>query len=65
MNRFVVIGWNVVNVAILVLLLVRQIGASRNGETSWIARLHGVFKLGTSFYLAWALLLALALPWIF
>lgn len=65
MNRFVVIGWNVVNIAILVLVLVRQIGAGRAGDGDWIARLHGVFKLGTALYLAWALLLALALPWLF
>lgn len=67
LNRFVVIGWNVVNIAILASVLVRQISAGRagDGDAGWIARLHGVFRLGTALYLAWALLLALALPWLF
>ena len=59
MNRAVVIGWNVINIAILLVLLAGQL---RPGS-GWIARAQGAFKLGSTAYLAWALLLALALPW--
>lgn len=70
MNRAVVIGWNVINIAILGTLLAGQLrrgrsaaGASASAGAGWIARAQGAFKLGTAAYLAWALLLALALPW--
>jgi hypothetical protein len=59
MNRAAVIGWNVVNIALLALLLIGQL---RPG-TDWVARAHGMIRLGTAAYLGWALLLTLALPW--
>lgn len=62
MNRAVVIGWNVINIAILLALLVGQSRPGRPGA-GWVARAQGAFKLGSTAYLAWALLLALALPW--
>jgi hypothetical protein len=64
MNRAVVIGWNIINIALLVALLASQIRRDRSGDgAGWIARAQGVFKLGSAAYLVWALLLALALPW--
>ncbi len=64
MNRAVVVGWNVINIAILGMLLAGQLRRDRPGSGSgWIARAQAAFKLGTTAYLAWALLLTLALPW--
>jgi uncharacterized protein with PQ loop repeat len=62
MNRAVVIGWNVINIVLLLVLLAGQLRAS-GGD--WIARVQRAFRLGTVAYLGWALLLALALPWVF
>jgi hypothetical protein len=62
MNRLTIIGWNAINIAILVVLLVRQF---RAGRANWIAAAQGAFRLGTVAYLAWAAFLVLALPWLF
>lgn len=62
MNRLTVIGWNTVNIAVLALLLFRQLRAGRAG---WIGAAQGVFRLGTVAYVAWAAFLVLALPWLF
>jgi hypothetical protein len=62
MNRLAVIGWNLANIAILLVLLYRQWRAGREG---WVAALQSTFRLGTAIYLAWGLLLTLALPWLF
>lgn len=59
MNRAVVIGWNLLNIALLLVLLVGQL---RPG-TGWVGRAQHAFRLGTAVYLGWALLLTLALPW--
>ena len=62
MNRVVVIGWNAINIGLLLLVLYRQARAGREG---WIGALHGALRLGTAAYVAWGLALVLALPWVF
>jgi len=62
MNRLVVIGWNAINIGLLLLALYRQARAGREG---WIAALHGALRLGTAAYVVWGLALALALSWMF
>jgi hypothetical protein len=62
MNRLAVIGWNVANIVILLVLLYKQARAGREG---WVAALQSTFRFGTALYLAWGLLLTLALPWLF
>jgi hypothetical protein len=62
MNRFVVIGWNTLNIGILLVLLGQQL---RRGPVAWVSALHASFRLGIGLYLVWALLLAIALPWLF
>lgn len=67
-NRLVFIGWNVVNIAILAVLLIRQAraGVGAGGpRPSWLAAMHRTFALGTALYLAWSLIALLALPWLF
>jgi hypothetical protein len=62
MNRLTVIGWNVVNIAILILLLVRQ---ALGGRANWIGSLHGAFRWAAVLYLGWALFVLVASPLIF
>jgi hypothetical protein len=61
-NRFAIIGWNVINIGLLALLLLRQIRL-RAGD--WVDALHRTFSLGITFYTIWAFFLLLALPWLF
>ena len=62
MNRLTIIGWNVINIAILILLLVRQ---ALGGRANWIASLHDTFRWAASSYLGWALFVLIASPLIF
>jgi hypothetical protein len=62
MNRLTIIGWNVINIAILILLLIRQ---ALSGRANWIAALHGTFRWAAILYLAWALFVLVASPLIF
>jgi hypothetical protein len=62
MNRLTVIGWNVINIAILALLLIRQF---TGGATNWIASLHATFRWAAILYLGWALFTLIATPLIF
>jgi hypothetical protein len=62
MNRLTIIGWNVINIAILLLLLVRQ---ALGGRANWIASLHVTFRWAAVLYLAWALIVTVASPLIF
>jgi len=62
MNRLTVIGWNSINIGILVLLVYKQL---RDGRAQWIRSLQSAFSLGTVGYIAWALFLTLAIPLLF
>jgi hypothetical protein len=62
MNRLTVIGWNVINIAILILLLIRQ---ALGGRANWIASLHDTFRWAAIAYLGWALFVLIASPLIF
>ncbi|HEY7850345.1 MAG TPA: hypothetical protein VIC27_09800, partial [Ktedonobacterales bacterium] len=63
MNRIVVIGWNLLNIALLALALIAQTRAGRGD--GWVAALQRVARGGAIAYVAWGLALTLALPWIF
>ncbi|MGO8948419.1 MAG: hypothetical protein ACLQUY_12325 [Ktedonobacterales bacterium] len=62
MNRLVVIGWNTINIALLLALLTAQLRAKHR---SWVEALQSVVRLGTVVYIIWAAFLVLALPWVF
>ncbi|HEY1387923.1 MAG TPA: hypothetical protein VGF38_05205 [Ktedonobacterales bacterium] len=62
MNRTTIIGWNVINIALLLALLVRQIRASRD---TWTVAIQSVFAWGAIAYVIWAAVVGLALPWLF
>jgi len=61
-NRVAFIGWNVVNIGLLVLVLAYQARA-RAGE--WLARLHRAYAAGTVAYAVWTAVVILAVPWLF
>ncbi len=60
-NRLAFIGWNVINIGLLLLVLFRQM---RAGE-QWPAGLYQAFAMGTVVYAVWTLALILILPWLF
>ena len=61
-NRLAFTGWNVVNIALLALLLVQQV---RAGRGRWLAALQRTISTGVTLYLVWALICLLALPILF
>jgi len=58
-NRLTVIGWNVVNLAALFLLLLRQLRPGRGG---WVRALHAAFGEGLALYALWTAFVLVALP---
>lgn len=61
-NRVTFIGWNVINAALLALLLNRQ---RLSDAESWLPSLQRVFGAAAVFYTAWSAFVVLALPWLF
>jgi len=61
-NRLMTIGWNSINIAILLWLIYKQFKAERE---KWIESLQSVFSLATNAYLFWVCFLLLAIPWLF
>jgi hypothetical protein len=62
MNRTTIIGWNLINIALLIALLVGQMRASRE---RWAEAIRAVFAWDAIAYVVWAAVVALALPWLF
>ncbi len=61
-NRLTFIGWNVVNIGLLVLVLLFQ---ARAKEGRWVHGLYRAFSIGTVAYAVWTLAVILAIPWLF
>jgi len=62
MNRLTVIGWNVINIAVLVSLLFRQFSRA---ESEWAQGLKQAFNFAAVAYTVWAAFLMLAIPLLF
>jgi hypothetical protein len=62
LNRTTIIGWNLINIIILVALTVAQL---RKAAVGWHERLQTVFSRATTAYLVWSVLLVVLLPLIF
>jgi len=62
LNRTTIIGWNLINIVILVSIFVTQL---RKGLLGWHERLQNVFSKATTAYLIWSVLLIVLLPLIF
>jgi hypothetical protein len=58
-NRLTVIGWNVLNVGILVVMVWRMI---RRDTEEWIEAVHSAIGQGAMAYIVWTAFLVLALP---
>lgn len=61
-NRVTVIGWNTINIGLLLVLLYRQ---WRDGRSGWVASFQGVVSVGLVTYAVWVLFLVLAIPFLF
>jgi hypothetical protein len=61
-NRVTVIGWNSINVGLLVLLVVQQL---RAGAARWLDAAQRAFGWGVRIYAAWATFLMLVIPLLF
>jgi hypothetical protein len=62
LNRTTIIGWNIINIAILGFMIYTQF---TKGIAGWHERLQIVFGKATTAYLIWSIILILALPLIF
>jgi hypothetical protein len=61
-NRLAFIGWNVVNIGLLVLVLLFQ---ARAKAGRWVHGLYRAYSAGTVAYAIWTLAVILAIPWLF
>ncbi|NHZ72758.1 MAG: hypothetical protein GWP17_06715 [Aquificales bacterium] len=61
-NRLTFIGWNLINIGLLVLLLFFQL---RDKEGRWLHGLYRAYSLGALAYVVWTVVVILALPWLF
>ncbi len=61
-NRLAVIGWNTLNIFLLVVLVFRQL---RRTQETWVASMCQVFSLGAVVYTSWGLFIIFAVPVLF
>lgn len=62
LNRLTIIGWNVINIAILSRVLTCQ---RRADDLTWLQAIQAAFGAGMPIYVGWAVFVVLALPWLF
>ena len=60
-NRLAFIGWNVINIGLLLLVLLLQVRA-RGGQ--WLPRLHQAVAAGAVAYTIWTAVIIFAVPWL-
>ncbi|MCK5315784.1 MAG: hypothetical protein KAJ53_11705 [Anaerolineales bacterium] len=61
-NRLTIIGWNMINISILILIIHRLL---KHPRELWTDSLQSVFSIGTNGYLVWTLFVILAIPILF
>ncbi len=61
-NRVAFIGWNVINIGILMLLLIRQL---QSGPDRWSEKLRRTFATAMIPYAIWAVAVLAIIPWLF
>mgnify|MGYP006921585624 CR=1 FL=1 len=62
MNRLTIIGWNTINIGILLWLVYTQF---KNGRNQWLDSLQSVFSRATNAYMVWGVFLIIAVPLLF
>jgi hypothetical protein len=61
-NRLTIIGWNIINISILIIIIHRLL---KHPRELWDDSLQSVFSIGTNGYLVWTLFIILAIPLLF
>lgn len=61
LNRFIVLGWNSINLGLLCYLLIRQRGQLTN---QWFSEMRKVFRFGAIAYAIWGMIVLLIVPWL-
>jgi multisubunit Na+/H+ antiporter MnhF subunit len=61
-NRLTIIGWNTINILILIWLTIKQF---RSGLGNWVDSAHSAFSSASIAYLVWGLFVVLVIPWLF
>jgi hypothetical protein len=61
-NRLTMIGWNIINIALLVMMVARLL---LRRPQPWNERIKAVYSLGAAAYVGWTLLVILVMPFIF
>ncbi|MFZ0547095.1 MAG: hypothetical protein WAM60_16740 [Candidatus Promineifilaceae bacterium] len=61
-NRLAFIGWNLINIALLFLLLLFQL---RERGQQWLHELFRAYSIGTAAYVVWTVVVIAAVPWLF
>lgn len=61
-NRLAFIGWNAINIGLLLLILLLQ---ARDRGGRWLGELQRAFAKGAVVYAVWTLVMIVALPWLF
>jgi hypothetical protein len=61
-NRLTMIGWNVINISLLVMMIASLL---TDRPEPWNERIKGVYSLGATLYVGWTLFVIVVLPFIF
>jgi len=61
-NRLTIIGWNTINIGILITLVYKQF---KEGFENWVDSLQQTFSFGTNAYIVWSLFIVIVIPLIF
>jgi hypothetical protein len=61
-NRLTMIGWNIINIALLVMMIIHLL---MDRLQLWNERIKAVYSLGAAAYVGWTLLVIVVLPFIF
>jgi hypothetical protein len=61
-NRLTMIGWNIINISLLVLMMVRLLA---DRPQPWNERIKSVYSLGAVLYAGWTLFVIVGMPFIF
>ncbi len=61
-NRLTIIGWNTINILILIWLTIKQF---RSSMENWIDSSHSAFSIASLAYMVWGLFVVLVIPWLF
>jgi hypothetical protein len=60
-NRLTIIGWNTINILILIWLTIKQF---RSSMENWIDSSHSAFSSASIAYMVWGLFVVLVIPWL-